>query len=155
MNESNETYAKNSYRQSGDEEFTSKAMPMQRSFLFWYGQCWRKYATFIGRARRSEYWSFVLLNSLMVVIMFFMPPAMQAHGINGNVVRVIAFLFLGYVLVSIIPGIAVTVRRLHDIGRSGWWWLISLLPYVGLILFVFMCRDSQPGSNQYGQNPKI
>lgn len=60
-----------------------------------------------------------------------------------------------YSLAALLPGLGVFVRRLHDTGRSGWWWLIAFLPVLGaIVLFVFMCLDSQPGENKYGPNPK-
>ena len=59
-----------------------------------------------------------------------------------------------YSLAIIVPGIAVTIRRLHDTGRSGWWILLGLVPFVGILLLVLMCLDSEPGTNEYGENPK-
>ena len=95
--------------------------------------CLQHYADFNGRARRSEYWYFALFN---LIISF-----------------VIGFTF--GVIAVFIPGLAVSVRRLHDIGRSGWWLLLSLIPLVGsIILIIWCCFDSQPGANQYGSNPK-
>ena len=91
------------------------------------------YANFSGRARRSEYWYFVLFSLIIGLI-----PIVN--------------LIVG--LISIIPGIAVCVRRLHDIGKSGWWLLLCLIPIVNLILRVWYCTDSQPGENQWGANPK-
>ena len=91
------------------------------------------YANFSGRARRSEYWYFVLFSLIISLI-----PIVN--------------LIVG--LISIIPGIAVCVRRLHDIGKSGWWLLLCLIPIVNLILLVWYCTDSQPGENQWGANPK-
>lgn len=103
-----------------------------------------KYATFTGRARRSEFWWFalfsVLLNIVVVVI----------DAVIGNSV-------LGYIvtLALIIPWLAVTVRRLHDTGRSGWGVLIALIPIIGaIVLLVFECQDSQPGPNSHGPSPK-
>ena len=94
----------------------------------------KKYAQFEGRSRRSEYWLFVLVNFLIGLIPY------------------IGWLWS---LVVLVPGIAVVVRRLHDTGRSGWNYLWVFLPVVGwIILFIFMCMDSQPGANQYGYNPK-
>ena len=91
------------------------------------------YANFSGRARRSEYWYFVLFSLIIGLI-----PIVN--------------LIVG--LISIIPGIAVCVRRLHDIGKSGWWLLLCLIPIINLILLVWYCTDSQPGENQWGANPK-
>ncbi|MBQ3189037.1 MAG: DUF805 domain-containing protein [Bacteroidaceae bacterium] len=92
------------------------------------------YANFSGRARRSEYWYFVLFSLIIGLI-----PIVN--------------LIVG--LISIIPGIAVCVRRLHDIGKSGWWLLLGFIPIAGpIVLLVWFCTDSQPGENQWGANPK-
>ena len=93
-----------------------------------------KYAQFSGRARRSEFWLFALINFLISMIPY-----------------------LGWVwaLVVLIPSWAVFCRRMHDTGRSGWNWLWALLPFVGpIVLLVYECQDSVPGVNQYGPNPK-
>lgn len=104
----------------------------------------KKYADFSGRARRTEYWMFVLF-SIIVAAVLAIVDAMITGGLLGIV----------YFLGIIIPSIAVAIRRLHDTNRSGWWLLISLVPLVGgLILIYFLVLDSQPGDNQYGPNPK-
>ena len=111
----------------------------------------KKYACFSGRARRQEYWLFVLFNIIAGIIVGVI------SGVLVSVTNVAAFAFLGtiYNLAVLIPGFAVFVRRMHDIGKSGWWWLISFIPLIGIIvLIVFCCLDSQPGENQYGPNPK-
>ena len=111
----------------------------------------KKYACFSGRARRQEYWLFVLFNIIAGIIIGVI------SGVLVSVTNVAAFAFLGtiYNLAVLIPGLAVLFRRLHDTGRSGWWWLIGLIPFVGwIVLIVFCCLDSQPGENQYGPNPK-
>ena len=111
----------------------------------------KKYACFSGRARRQEYWMFVLFNIIAGIIIGVI------SGVLVGVTKVTAFAYLGsiYNLAILIPGLAVLFRRLHDIGKSGWWWLIGLIPFVGwIVLIVFCCLDSQPGDNQYGPNPK-
>ncbi|HDM8144704.1 TPA: DUF805 domain-containing protein [Vibrio harveyi] len=110
----------------------------------WYLAVLKKYAVFNGRARRKEYWMFFLFNLIFSFVLGFI------DGILGTV-------FIGtiYGLVVLIPGIAVMVRRLHDIGRTGWWVLIGLIPLIGLIvLIVFAATDGNKGSNEYGSNPK-
>lgn len=103
-----------------------------------------KYSDFSGRARRSEYWYFLLFNMIAMLV------ATMVDGILG----VPIFYFI-YGLATLVPGIAVSVRRLHDTGRSGWFLLISIIPIIGvIILIVFMVQDSTPGSNEYGPNPK-
>ena len=111
----------------------------------------KKYACFSGRARRQEYWLFVLFNAIAGIIINVI------GGVLAGATGVDAFAFLGaiYNLAVLIPGFAVFFRRLHDTGRSGWWWLILFIPIVGVIvILVFCCLDSQPGENQYGPNPK-
>ena len=104
-----------------------------------------KYATFSGRARRKEYWMFFLFNILIAIGLGIVEALIGTGGLLGGI----------YSLAVLIPGIAVTVRRLHDTSRTGWWVLIVFLPLVGaLILLIFMVLDSQAGDNEYGPNPK-
>ena len=111
----------------------------------------KKYACFSGRARRQEYWLFVLFNFIASTILKFIAGAL----ISMTGLAVLAIIPLLYSLAVLIPGFAVLFRRLHDTGRSGWWWLIAFIPLIGIIvLIVFCCLDSQPGENQYGPNPK-
>lgn len=111
----------------------------------------KNYATFEGRARRKEYWLFVLFCWLAVVALLIVDDIIGT--INEKVgVGLLSGLF---VLAALIPALAVTVRRLHDTNRSGWWILIKLIPVVGaLVLLVFTVQDSQPGANRFGPNPK-
>ena len=111
----------------------------------WYVEVLKKYAVFGGRARRMEYWMFFLFNFIIAIVL----------SVGGRITHIGPWLNLVYSLAVLIPGIAVSVRRLHDTNRSGWWLLIALVPFVGvIILLVFMFLDSQPGDNQYGPNPK-
>lgn len=113
--------------------------------------CLQHYADFNGRARRSEYWYFVLFNFIVSILIGF------TFGVIAGILDMPALVYLAYLwsLAVFIPSLAVSVRRLHDIGRSGWWLLLSLIPLVGaIILIIWHCTDSQPGANQYGPNPK-
>ena len=111
----------------------------------WYLAVLKKYAVFDGRARRQEYWMFVLFNIIIAFGLGFIEGLVGGPGVVG----------LLYSLAVFIPGLAVSVRRLHDTNRSGWWLLIGLVPLVGaIVLLVFMVQDSQPGDNPYGPNPK-
>jgi uncharacterized membrane protein YhaH (DUF805 family) len=112
----------------------------------YYLNVWKNFATFSGRARRSEYWMFFLFNTIVSMVLVMVDMAL------GTV-----FLLAGlYGLAAFIPGLAVTVRRLHDTGKSGLWFLISFVPLIGFIAFlVFMFQDSQVGDNEYGPNPKM
>ena len=104
------------------------------------------YAVFTGRARRSEYWFWALALFIAEIVVSLLFSASRPLG---------WILYLVLVLGTIVPGLAVAVRRLHDTGKSGWWLLIGLVPLVGaIILLVFFCIDSDPGSNQYGPSPK-
>ena len=111
----------------------------------WYITVLKNYANFSGRARRSEYWWFTLINT---IVSFTLGCAEGIVGVPGIVSGL-------YSLAVLIPGWAVIWRRLHDTGRSGWWIFINLIPCIGWIaFFVFLVQDSEPGSNQYGPNPK-
>ena len=101
--------------------------------------CFSKYATFSGRARRSEYWYFFLFNFLIGFVL-------------GLILQPLAYV---YTLATLLPSLAVCFRRMHDIGKSGAYLLLALIPIVGaILLIVWFCQDSQPGSNTYGPNPK-
>lgn len=109
----------------------------------WYLEVLRKYAVFSGRAHREEYWMFFLFNLIISFVLGFALGIIQAaSGIDLSSMSLI------YSLAILVPGIAVGIRRMHDLGRSGWW---ILFPVVN---FVFLCLDSQPGENEYGPNPK-
>jgi len=117
----------------------------------WYLQALKKYADFSGRARRREYWFFVLFNLIVSVVLAVCDVVLGTYSAAAS----IGILSGIYTLAVLIPGIAVTVRRLHDTGRSGWWILIVLVPIVGwIVLLVFMLLDTQPGQNAYGPSPK-
>ena len=124
----------------------------------WYLKVMRQYADFSGRARRMEYWMFAVINLVITFVLagvgIGIMAAMGSTDHAGFGVLFLAPVFL-YALVIIIPSLAVTVRRLHDTGRSGWWYFIGLVPVVGpIILLVFYFSASQPGPNAWGPNPK-
>lgn len=105
-----------------------------------------KYADFNGRARRSEFWYYVLCN---YIVIFLLALVASAIGEGGFVIVLI------YGLAIIVPSFAMVVRRLHDVGKSGWFYFIAFIPLIGGIwLFVLECTDSDYGENQYGPNPK-
>lgn len=117
----------------------------------WYLKVLKQYADFSGRARRKEYWMFFLFNMIFGMI------AMILDNIFGIAFGGIGYgpLYGLYTLAVFIPGLAVAIRRLHDVGKSGWMILINLIPIIGVIwFFVLLVTDSNPGENQYGQNPK-
>jgi uncharacterized membrane protein YhaH (DUF805 family) len=117
----------------------------------WYLEVLKKYAVFDGRARRKEYWYFTLFNFLAFFMLTFIDSVIGSFNYDVGI-----GLFGGiYSLSVLIPAIAVSVRRLHDTDRSGWWLLIELIPIIGtIVLLIFMVQDSQQGDNQYGPNPK-
>lgn len=117
----------------------------------WYLKVLQNYVGFEGRARRKEYWFFILFN---VIFLLILATIDQALGLLDPEVGIGPLSGL-YSLAVLIPSIAVGVRRLHDTERSGWWLLIALVPLVGgIILLIFMVLDSTPGSNRFGANPK-
>jgi uncharacterized membrane protein YhaH (DUF805 family) len=118
----------------------------------WYLEVLKKYTVFTGRARRKEYWFFVLFNVLILVLLVVVDGLLGTLNEEAGV-----GLFSGlYSLAVLIPGIAVLVRRLHDIDRTGWWALIGLVPFVGgIVLLVLAALDSTPGENRFGPNPKL
>ena len=126
--------------------------------MYWYLEAMRKYAVFSGRARRKEYWTFHLVNLVIIIVLAFtfalLIPSIVAHRENSFAIILWLIAFFAFVLATLIPGLAVSVRRLHDTNLSGWWLLLSLVPLGGFVLFVFHLLDSNPGANQYGPNPK-
>lgn len=112
----------------------------------------RKYAQFNGRARRAEYWQFTLLV-VVIAIVAAIAAGSVFHGLSPDDLQAIVY---AIVLVPFgIPSLAVSVRRLHDIDRSGWWMLVGLLPFVGGVAgFVAGIIDGTPGPNKYGPDPK-
>lgn len=111
----------------------------------------KKYAVFEGRAQRKEYWLFVLFNLIIAVVLSFIDRMTGTYspdygmGVLGGI----------YALAVLLPGIGVSVRRLHDTDRSGWWLLLVFIPILGgLVLLVFMILDGTPGTNRFGPNPK-
>ena len=107
----------------------------------------RQYANFDGRARRSEYWYFVLFLFLTSSVI-----SVLGGMIGGQ--RLITALSTLYTLAILLPSLSLAFRRLHDTGRTGLWFLLAFIPMGALVLIIFFCMDSQPGENQYGPNPK-
>jgi uncharacterized membrane protein YhaH (DUF805 family) len=118
----------------------------------WYVEVLKKYAVFDGRASRTEYWMFVLFNFLISFALAVIDGVSGLTKATGGIGPLGAL----YALAVLLPGIAVVIRRLHDTGRSGWWFLVVLIPCIGpFVLLVFLVTDSDPGDNQYGPNPKV
>lgn len=115
-----------------------------------------KYFDFSGRATRSEYWYFYLFNFLVVMVYYIaLFATLISGGSDSAGSAFLAVVFLIYSLAIIIPSLAVTVRRLHDTGHSGWWIFLNLLLVIGsIVLFIWFITDSDPDTNEYGDNPK-
>ena len=118
----------------------------------YYLKVLRQYVDFKGRARRAEYWNFVLFSTLLSIVLLLVDtyvlgtnPMAGESGIIGNL----------YSLAVFLPSLGVLVRRLHDVGKSGWFFLIVLIPLIGAIwLLVLLFKDSEQGENKWGPNPK-
>jgi uncharacterized membrane protein YhaH (DUF805 family) len=116
----------------------------------WYLQALKKYADFNGRARRMEYWMFVLFNVIFAISASIVDNILGTGWEGGG-----GLIYLLYVLFAFIPGLAVAVRRLHDTGKSGWMILIIFIPIIGFIwLLVLMFTEGDFSENEYGPNPK-
>ncbi len=116
----------------------------------YYTEVISKYAQFTGRARRSEYWMFGLINLIILLSTAFIGASLDTSGSGAGL-----FIYILYFLFALIPSIAVTVRRLHDTGNSGWMLLINFIPVIGPIwLFILMCIEGENKENQYGIDPK-
>lgn len=112
---------------------------------------YKRYFDFQGRASRREYWMFYLLFVIVTVVTTVLVGVL---GRDNPISMVVYSLFGLFILGSLIPSVAVTVRRLHDTNRSGWWLLISFLPFIGgLVLLVFTVLPGTPGENRYGRSP--
>ncbi len=115
----------------------------------YYSICLSKFADFSGRARRREYWTFVLVNCLIAMLLLILGLAFGEDSPASNIMVTIFY------LIMLVPNLSVSVRRLHDIGKSGWYMFLSLIPLIGgLILLVWALMDSETGENLYGKNPK-
>jgi uncharacterized membrane protein YhaH (DUF805 family) len=123
---------------------------------------WNNFGVFSGRARRMEYWLFrleIMLVGLVIGVPFALLKGTTSSEIVPESNSLMGILILGVVailsIILIIVDLGVTIRRLHDTGKSGWWIFIRLVPYIGsLVIFIFMVMDSEAGENQYGPNPK-
>ncbi len=119
--------------------------------MSWYLKVLKNYVGFSGRARRQEYWFFVLFNFIIGTALIFVDALIGTFNPQTGM-GVLSGL---YGLAVFIPALAVTVRRLHDTSRTGWWLLLVFLPLIGaIVLLVFMFLDSTSGTNEYGPDPK-
>jgi len=115
----------------------------------WYLLALQKYAQFEGRSRRQEYWMFILFNFLFSIAASTLDYLLGFGEMGYGAISGL------YALAMFIPGIAVLVRRLHDTGKSGWWFFIVFIPFIGFIwLIILLATEGTPGRNEYGRNPK-
>ncbi len=136
----------------------------------WFKVCLRKYVDFSGRARRAEFWWFYLFAQVPFLVLYFLGMILGAGsaavGVNadgtvngagaGGSILVMIVMGLAWLwsLAMLLPSIAVSVRRLHDTNRSGWWYLLGLVPFGGLVLLYFFILEGDPGPNMFGPDPK-
>ena len=120
--------------------------------LSWYLAALRKYFFFQGRARRKEYWYFFLFSAVFVWLAMFLDFMLGTFSMELE----IGLLSGCFSIAMVAPYIAVSVRRLHDTNRSGWWFLLQFIPIVGTIWFlILMVLDGQAGENRFGADPKL
>ncbi|PML81960.1 DUF805 domain-containing protein [Enterovibrio norvegicus] len=118
----------------------------------WLFSAFLNYAKFSGRARRREYWGFFFLQNVVLALCFLIDIA--ESGVNNFQVLDLQATAV-WIALTVIPALSVTVRRFHDINRSGWWWLIIIVPLIGpLIVLIFTLLRGTKGSNRYGCDPK-
>lgn len=118
----------------------------------WYLKVLKDYTNFNGRARRTEYWMFVLFNIIFAAVAMFLDNML---GLIIDETFGYGYIYLAYGLLVLIPGIAVVIRRLHDTGKSGWWILLSFIPLIGTIwLLILLVTAGDEGPNAYGPDPK-
>ncbi len=113
----------------------------------------KRYADFQGRSRRKEYWMFQL-GIFLAYIAFAILVGIFGAALGDTASSIVMFPLILIILAIIVPALAVTVRRLHDQDKSGWWILINFVPFGGIVLLVFMCLEGTNGPNQYGPDPK-
>lgn len=117
----------------------------------WYLEVLKKYVVFSGRARRKEYWMFVLFSTIFAIVAAIIDNVLGIDYENMGYGPIYTL----YALAVLLPTLGVSFRRLHDVGKSGWFLLINLIPLIGAIwMLIVLCGDSAPGENRFGPNPK-
>jgi len=122
----------------------------------WYLKVMRdNYANFSGRARRREYWMYVLVQSIIMIGLMILDSVLGLDFELQGISLGYGYLYLIGLIVHFIPSLAVLVRRLHDVGKSGWFYFIFLIPIIGIIwLLILYCTEGQKEDNKWGPNPK-
>ena len=123
-----------------------------------YLNVWKKTFDYSSRSTRAEYWIFSLINFIIIIVLCLLPMIFNTNTSEQDlsiVAQAFLIFFIAYVIAVIFPSISVTVRRLHDIDFSGWWFLIQLIPYLGgCVILVFTLIDGTAGNNRFGADPK-
>ena len=119
--------------------------------MSWFLGGYKKYADFSGRATRQEFWFFTFFFLIAFALLLTAEITIATATPFDTYTTLVGL----YMLASIFPILAVTVRRLHDTDRSGWWYLLNFIPFGSIVLIVFLCLDSSPGQNRFGANPKL
>lgn len=120
--------------------------------MSWYIAVLKEYATFSGRARRKEYWMFFLFSTIAAVVLSILDMAIGTFDPQSG----FGLISLAYFVAVFLPNLAVTVRRLHDAGLSGWWILLVFVPFIGAIaLLIMMVLPSNAGENKHGPAPRM
>ena len=130
--------------------------------MSWYVKVLKQYVDFSGRARRREYWMFVLINVVILIVLSLIDTLLGTGGFHATsgggsfyAANSLGLLSGLYTLAVLLPSIAVTVRRLHDTDRTGWWILLGFIPIIGgIVLLVFYVLEGTRGPNRYGPDPK-
>lgn len=123
--------------------------------MHWYLDVIKKYAVFSGRARRTEYWMFVLINAIIGIILLILDHVLGLAPKTGSMSFNVGLLSGLYSLAVLLPSLAVQCRRLHDTDRRGWWLLLSLIPIIGgIVVLIFEVLPGNPGPNRFGPDPK-
>lgn len=133
-------------------EFT-KSENEYNMFDWWKKVVIDNYFNFEGRARRSEYWYFTLVNLIILLGIY----AIGAIGILAELEIILiltGIVMFAFAILLIIPSISVAIRRLHDTNKSGWWYLIGLIPLGGIVLLVFYCTEGDRSTNEFGESTK-
>ncbi|MFQ7292702.1 MAG: DUF805 domain-containing protein [Monoglobales bacterium] len=147
----NDGYCQNQYSQQGQSFYNQSAVEPEKSLFDYFLKCLKHYADFNGRARRKEYWGFALFLALFYFAAFIVAVIIDLL----LEIPIFTILLNISILAFIIPGIAVTIRRLHDIGKSGAWYFVSFVPFIGGIwIFVLTLLEGEPRTNIYGPPTK-
>ncbi len=133
----------------------------EKSLFTYWKECYtQKYCSFEGRARRKEFWGFTLFQILFALplniwMQFSVDPRDLLENPFAMYLTIPGIIMMFVVLLVFLPALGLQVRRMHDIGKSGWWLLIAFVPLIGAIaLLIFMCLDGNPQTNKYGEDPK-